>query len=797
MNCRVYMALLVNFCYLPMNAETVLSDSSKVFDIDEVVVVSQPKETLRLRQQTLSSTSYGSFQIQKLGVHDMKELSQYVPNFVMPNYGSRLSSSMYVRGIGSRVNSPAVGFYVDGVPVMSKAAFNLHQYQVSRVDVLRGPQGTLYGQNTEGGLVKIYSRDPFSYQGTDMKLSFGSRGYRNVEASLHRRLNEHMAISVAGFYGGQNGFFRNSFTGDRADKYNEAGGKLLLKTRLNSGWTIDVLANYQYVDQNAFPYGKLDLATGKADAPAYTFPGLYRRNVLLSALKFGYKGKGYDFSAVSSYQYLKDRMLMDQDYLSADYMHILQEQLDNALTQELTLKSNHAVGGFWNWTIGAFFSKDWLKTNGPVYFDEAMTSPIGSAIQSQIYQAMLSSMTKRMMAQGMPAAAAEIAAARAIENAGGVSMSVKMGAPGLYHTPQANLGFFHESNFVLSPRLSATLGLRYDYLRAGIHYESSAFMLMDAHVMGSEASNVLKSVLDGKCKDNFNQLLPKFGLLYRLDSQNSNLYATVSKGYRAGGYNIQMFSDILQTELNANRQQAMRGDYDVPHAPGDYDKINKTISYKPEVSWNYEIGAHLNLFGNMFHWDIAAFYMQVRNQQLSVMAGNYGFGRMMVNAGKSHSCGLETTLRGQLVDGHLDWNFNYGYTRAIFDEYVDGEGENQISYKDKRVPYVPEHTLSAMLDYRFDVASSFLHSVTIGSNMSLQGKTYWDNANTYHQKPYAVVGAHVDVDFGKCSLNLWARNLSNTNYNTFAVDNAATGIKEYFAQRGNPFQCGMDVRLHF
>ena len=156
---------------LPISADTALSDSSKVFDIDEVVVVSQPKEVLRLRQQALSSTSLSSSLMKKMGVSDLRDLSRFVPNFVMPNYGSRLSSSVYVRGIGSRVNSPAIGLYLDGIPVMSKSAFNLHNYQLSRVDVLRGPQGTLYGQNTEGGLVKMYSRNPFDYQGTDIRLS--------------------------------------------------------------------------------------------------------------------------------------------------------------------------------------------------------------------------------------------------------------------------------------------------------------------------------------------------------------------------------------------------------------------------------------------------------------------------------------------------------------------------------------------------------------------------------------------------------------------------------------------------
>lgn len=782
---------------LPISAESALSDSSKVFDIDEVVVVSQPKEVLRLRQQALSSTSLSSPLMKKLGVSDLRDLSQFVPNFVMPNYGSRLSSSVYVRGIGSRVNSPAIGLYLDGIPVMSKSAFNLHNYQMSRVDVLRGPQGTLYGQNTEGGLVKMYSRNPFDYQGTDVRLSYGSKYFRNVEAAHYQKFNEHIALSLAGFYEGQNGFFRNTHTGDRSDQYNEAGGKMLLKTRFDSGWKMDVLANYQYVDQNGFPYGKLDLETGKADLPASTFPGTYRRNNLITGLKFGYTGNGYDFTSVSSYQYIKDRMLMDQDYLSADYMHILQEQLQNSFTQELSLKSNKAVGGFWHWTVGGFFSKQWLKTNGPVFFDDAMTAPIGNAIQQQMYTAIHASMVKKMMAQGMPEVAAKAAASAAIEKAGGISMTVSMGAPGLYHTPQTNLGFYHESNFDITSRLVATLGLRYDYLHTGIHYESSAYMAMTANMMGQKATYTLRSALNEKTNDDYNQFLPKLGLTYRLDNQQSNIYATISKGYRAGGYNIQMFSDILQTELNANRQQALRGDYEVPHTAEDYKKVNQTISYKPEVSWNYEVGSHLNLFNHAIHLDFSAFYMKVKNQQLSVMAGNYGFGRMMVNAGKSHSCGIEAALRGQLANGNIDWMLNYGYTHAVFDEYTDEEGEKTVSYKDKKVPYVPTHTLSAMADYRLAFNSKLLRNMFFGVNVNMQGKTYWDNGNTYSQDIYAVLGGHIAFDFGIMQLNIWGKNLTDTNYKTFAVDNAATGKREYFAQRGNPFQCGVDLSFRF
>ena len=160
-----------------------VNDTSKVVDLDELVVIAQPKEQVRLRLQPVSSSVFGSEQLNQLNIRDLSQLSHYVPSFVMPSYGSRLTSSMYVRGIGSRVNSPAAGVYYDNIPLMSKAAFNNHFYMLDRVDVLRGPQGTLYGQNTEGGLVRVYSKNPMNYQGTDIRLGIGTGLYSDVEWS--------------------------------------------------------------------------------------------------------------------------------------------------------------------------------------------------------------------------------------------------------------------------------------------------------------------------------------------------------------------------------------------------------------------------------------------------------------------------------------------------------------------------------------------------------------------------------------------------------------------------------------
>ncbi|MBP6527326.1 MAG: TonB-dependent receptor [Prevotella sp.] len=765
-----------------------LLDSSRVHDLDEVVVISQPKEFQRLRQQSLSSSVFSSKEIYSLGARDIRELSVFVPSFAMPNYGSRITSSMYMRGIGSRVNSPAVGFYLDGMPLISKSAFNFHTYQLDRVDVLRGPQGTLYGQNTEGGLVRLYTKNPLNYQGTDVNLGIGSRLYRNVEFAHYSKFSDKFGMSLAGFYNGQNGFFRNTYSGEHADKYNEAGGRLRLVAEPTDRISLNFLADYQYVNQNGFPYGMLDAKTGSTAMPNTNRQSGYRRNMLNTAFTVGFKANYFDFTSTTSYQYLRDNMLMDQDYLPQDYMHLEQRQLQNAITQEFAFKGNHAVGGFWHWAFGTYFSSQWLKTDSPVYFDDDMNKMLSNGITAYAYNGMLQAMAKRM---------GEQQAADLIKRMGGCKINMTMSTvPGLFHTPTTNLAFYHESAFDITKRLTATLGLRYDYSHVSIDYATSASVKLSEDVMGQHVDALVSTYLNNKNHDDFDQLLPKFGLNYRINDDGSNVYATVSKGYRAGGFNMQMFSDVLQTELSASAQSA-HGNVVLQHDAQYYDNISKTISYKPETSWNYEVGTHMNLFNNSIHFDFSAYYMQINNQQLSVMAGNYGFGRMMTNAGKSYSCGIEACLRGNAFNDHLTWGVSYGLTHAAFKDYIDGEGAKAVDYSGKYVPFVPMHTIGGYGDYRFDMSCGMLKSITLGANVNAQGKTYWDEANTYSQNLYAVLGAHADADFGKVLISFWGRNLTDTKYNTFAVQTAATGVNYTFAQLGNPFQCGVDVRLHF
>ena len=736
-------------------------DTAKVYDLDEVIVVAQPKESVKLRRQPLSSSVFTDNELTSLNVRDISGLSYFVPSMSIPAYGSRLTSSTYMRGIGSRSGNPAVGVYYDNIPLVNKSSFNSHFYGIDRVDVLRGPQGTLYGMNTEGGLMRVYSKNPMNYQGTDLRLSLATGLQSDVEIAHYHRPSDKFAFSTSAFYSGQKGFFDNTYLNEHADLSNEFGGKARLVWLPADGWNIDFTTDYQYVNQNGFPYGEYDSETKHFNEPRTTLLNGYKRQMVNSGLHVTYTTPSLLIASTTSHQYLYDQMVMDQDYLPEDYLQLEQRQKMNAITQELSLRS--LGGGKWNHASGVFFSKQWLKTDGPVYFGEAMNNKI-------------------LTNMGMPAAMAQM-----------LSISDNY-VPGTFRTPQWNVGVYHESHIKLFDRLTLTLGLRYDYQKVSIDYATQSMFTLTGKgtmMMPGQGGQMIQipvdftskfvSRLENQTDKGYSELLPKFGLTLDLGS-GSNLYAVVSKGFRAGGYNIQMFSDIFsneQREIGKGFAAMAKGDMTVEHTAEDYAKVEETITYKPETSWNYELGTHLNLFGGKLHADAAVYYMRVRDLQLSVMAGDYGYGRQMINAGRSSSCGLELSLRGTALDNRFTWAATYGYTHCQL-----------LDYEDNQVPFIPTHTFSAMTDYR-------IGKFTFGLNVAGNGPTYWDVDNEYRQKLYATLGAHAMVDFGCIKLNVWGRNLTDTKYNTMLVNSSIDGTNRSFAQQGNPLQIGADLIMHF
>lgn len=793
----LFLSLLLSIvCLHPESA-----DSLRMVELDEVSVVGDIKENGSLRQLSVSATIVDKDALVANHANSLKGISHLSPNLFMPEYGSRLTSAMYIRGIGSRMNTPAVGLYVDNIPYVDKSAFDFNLQDIERIDVLRGPQGVLYGRNTMGGLLRVYTKNPmYYYSGTDVHLGYATAdNHRTVSATRFQHINPQMAFSIGGYYDGGDGFFRNSLTGKKVDKNNAAGGRFRGVYWASDRLAFDLTASYDYSDEGAYPY----FFTGSLTDPDYEKASIgticnnressYRRGMFNTGLNIEYKAPQFVMNAVTGYQHLNDRMFMDQDFISLDTYTLEQKQRINTINEEVTFK-NRNEDGWYSWLTGVNVMYQTLHTDGPVTFYE---DGVGSLIEgntNRIFEE-LKNKNPKMPTMGI-----------AMQDREFVVSS-------LMDTPTLDFALFHNSTFKWN-RWKFTAGLRLEYESLRLKYFSDSDITFDFNIKMSPMVTMpypnLKAspVLDGKMNDGYLQVLPKVSAMYQLP-EGGNVYASVSKGYRSGGYNVQMFSDILQGEMRSEMitsiNDAGKGAVEKMMGEDAYQRLIaksdvSSVVYKPEYSWNYEGGTHLT-FGsrtNRLSVDAALFYSRIFDQQIARFAPT-GLGRMMVNAGKSQSYGAEMSARWTARYTNLNalaFAANYGYTRATFLEYEDGRGND---YKDKYVPFVPQHNVNLDGQYTLFLAkysanpfTCFIRSVSFGANVTGAGRIYWTEDNSVSQPFYATLGARVALESLRFSVVLWGKNLTNTHYNTFYFESAGRG----FEQHCRPLQFGVDVNLH-
>jgi outer membrane receptor protein involved in Fe transport len=261
----------------------------------------------------------------------------------------------------------------------------------------------------------------------------------------------------------------------------------------------------------------------------------------------------------------------------------------------------------------------------------------------------------------------------------------------------------------------------------------------------------------------------------------NNVYATLSKGYKSGGFNTQMFSDILQIMMKENMMQDLG--ISLENSISKYS-ISDIIEYKPEYIWNYEIGTHLFFFDKKLQADIALFYMDCRNQQLTIFPEGQTTGRMMTNAGLSRSLGFETSLKANLFD-NISLMGSYGYVNSRFIDYNNGIQD----YSNKYLPYAPSNTVSLSANYYIQMDNKYLNDINLGIKYIGLGSIYFDDANLISQDYYSLIDVYVSLHKGIFDLRLWAKNITNTKYNTFYF----MSVGNSFVQRGKPLQWGLTL----
>ena len=743
-----------------------LQDTVKTFNIDEIVVTSSSKETNNLRTLPGSVTILTPMQIAERQVTSIKDVSSSVPNLYMPDYGAKLTSAVYIRGVGARSSGQSIGLYVDNVPYMDKSSFDFELMDIQRIEVLRGAQGTLYGRNAMGGIIKVHTLSPLDYQGVKASLSYGNYGQFNTKASVYTKLNDQSGLSAGVYFDRCDGFFTNAFTGKKIDGEQSIGGNLKIHWKPSPRLTASYSTSYEYTDQGGFPYGLYNEATKKIAQVNINDQSSYTRSMLTNNLSLTYRNEKILLTSVTGYQYLDDDMKMDQDFSDKSIFILNQLQIQHAFTEEISIKSLTDNNYQWSWGLYGFYDK--IETKGPVEFKK---DGIDSILQPMFDN--LKATYPRMPTISI------------------TNESIYI--PGTFQTPSYGVAIYHQSTYnnLFTNGLSATLGIRFDYEKQDFQYNSEAKMNLSMQVLPAMppmdiSDRYPASVIDENLSQEFWQVLPKIALKYECTPRTFT-YLSAAKGYKAGGYNVQMSADIMQSRLQydvMNTFQDMLGDLEIiPPRP-----VKDVISYKPEVSWNFELGARSELVKNRLHAELTFFYMDVADLQITKFVES-GSGRYLSNAGKAESYGVELSLRA-LLSHELTADLNYGFTHATFLDYFN----EREDFKGNFIPYIPQHTFSTGLHYSKPLQNCrMFDQFFISAQFNGAGKIYWNESNRLSQPFYAIINAQAGIRKGAVSFNLWSRNLTNTSYSAFYFES----FDKPFMQRGKPLQFGAKINFAF
>ena len=691
--------------------------------------------------------------IEERGIASPQNLSAVVPGLNIPDYGTSMTSTIYVRGLGSRMDNPVIGLYVDDVPIIDKNCYDFSFTDIRRIDFLHGPQGTLYGRNSMLGVLSVETLSPTAYQGTRGIIEYGSASTLSAKLSAYKG-----RFGLTAAYGHTDGFFINEYDGSNCGLSDSFSARARFVGGVGKA-SLDNILTVSYIDQTGYPYRKL--MAGELLPVDYNDKSGYRRFFLMDGFRLKTEWRNWKISSVTSFQTLFDSMDMDQDFTPKSMFTLNQIQEQVAFTQEFIFKpKTHTV--WWDSQTGLFAMVKLNKMSAPVRFlKDGIKSLILDNANSGIPQELgrLNIQEENFLIYS--------------------DFDIALGNVAAYHESYFNTG-----------RWTFTAGLRLDFEASRMRYDSGS----DIHFIVSPAMSEyipFSTKVDGTETVRYAQLQPKLSVSYDATSErmrskglNMSLLASVSEGYRSGGFNTQIFSDVLQRKMMLGMMESLG-----VHLDGKGDLSTDGLTYKPEICLNYEIGGKFRMrsAGHILESFFTAYRVDCRNQQMTVFPYGNGTGRMMANAGRSRSLGVEAEASWMWKG--LSVSFAGSLMDARFVDYDDGRND----WSGNRIPYSPESTLYLRCGHKFLTRGRFLRSVSLNADINRSGRIYWNEAGDISQSPYSLIGADVRLTTSKAELWLRGQNLTGTEYSVFYFKSVGNS----FFQAGKPrrFTIGLSINL--
>lgn len=717
--------------------------------LDDIVVTAQHRSE-NLQNVPIAVTAYSGEKLQAAGVTDSVQIQQLVPGLVINKTFS--GANPYLRAVGNVSsgvgNDPAVATYIDDLYIPNAAAGLFALNNIDHIEVLKGPQGTLFGRNALGGVIHIITKQPSVDPEVDASIGYGN--YNTISGDLYATagLSEKLAFSVAGTYSDQrDGWGKNLFTGNDAYRTRQAG--VMAKAKFSPTDRTDITLSYFYNDVKTDAGLMLGVVPGSVGTDGSTYLGRYTFNQRSDALNktqqnsFGLHISqdlgSVNLTSITGYhktdltQVDNQSGILGKPVAGQGAANQIFDVGERVFTEELRLRSD--TGSRLEWMVGGFYLHDILDYDFSQY---------GTCVGTVCAPTPVPLRTLSRQVTNSYAAFGQLTlnVTKTTRVTGGLRYTSDTRALSGTVQPLAGL-----------PNSPATL--------------PAGTVVHPGDPFAGNPNGIPTKVT-----------WPKLTFRASIDQKLSKdlmVYASFNRGFKSGIYSVANFTN--------------------PPAA-------------PEVVDAYEVGLKSELFGRTLRFNTAAFYYDYSNIQLRTSAAPAPPGQIIVfNAAKGRIKGIDVDFEWEPVNNlvftggaeALDAKFvNFPGGQCIAPRPITGTtlGGTVTTVCDRsgaKMPRAPKFTGVIGAQYKWQVGFG---SLTINVKDSYSSSYYFDPSNRIKQDAYHLLNSTLTWDSSdkRYWVQLWARNLFNKF--TFAQVYEGGGGTDNYAP-GEPRTYGVKMGVHF
>lgn len=709
----------------------------------EDIVVTATKRSERMMDVPISMSAMGSEQLAQTGIRELKNIAEYIPNLQI-SPGNDFRSQAIIRGVGSQSRNigfdSRVGVYVDGVYMGQSPALNQELLDLEQVEVLRGPQGTLFGKNTVAGAISLITKKPGDELEGKVSADFGNYNYREFKGILNIPLGEKAATKFSISKTDRDGYVDNIITGNKLMEIDTIAYRAQI--RLQASDQLEINASFDGLNSEGLVLigepstdmlGNFPVAIApEARSTAFDFDPKDKRDVYGGHLEMQYEtDNGHTIKSITGYRKTDAFYSNATDYSPVDIISIEYTDSYKQFSEELQFISPN--DGDFTYMIGLYYYHQDATTQRDVILGEDL---VGSFVEplymSGAFDAFLppyptlpSAMVSQLIGFGVPG--------EKVLNSGDV-------------TTKSYAAYFNGA-YQVTESLKLGFGARYsiedkdgvwllDGTKSGIFFIGST---------GGGPANPSPDLFTRQ--DKF--FAPAASLTYTID-ESTNIYAKYSSGYKSGGFNLDYINAV---ELAAN----------------------PTLDFDKETVDSFEIGLKGSYLDNRLVINLAAFYSKYNDYQVQnfVDLGDGNTSIRIDNAATVKTKGIEAEVTFHATE-ELTFQGSLGILDATFDKFVDGgTGGTDVSGNKLNAPdlnlsfggqyYYPVDALDATLLLRADITHQSGYFTT-PDNIKEFALPFVNSSVPYgYIESLTKVNARIGLMSNDESweIYLWGRNLNN------------------------------------